>query len=274
VAKTYALDFAHKHLVARYVCLASVRDPAGAREVERLAAGVKAVTTWHTTRVLQECREACGGEGYMSRSRLPALKADADIFTTFEGDNTVLMVWIGRLLLMEALRGPDGDGKSEAPAPGKSGQEAGQYYQWLLHQREKQMLAQTAASYNQRLATGVEPHQAAAQEQLALFRLARAHMERVVLDEFARGIEDGAEPGVRDMLMRLRDLFALGVIEEGRAWFLENGLLQPEESCTVPAQVDDLCAQLAPDAVVLVDAFGIPEECLASEIGPDPALAR
>ncbi len=74
-------------------------DPAGAREVELLAAGLKAWATWNATRTLQTCREACGGEGYISANRLPALKADTDIFTTFEGDNTVLMLWVGRNLL-------------------------------------------------------------------------------------------------------------------------------------------------------------------------------
>src|SRR5699024_10408187 len=40
---------------------------------------------------IQICREACGGAGYMSENRIPQLKADSDIFTTFEGDNTVLL---------------------------------------------------------------------------------------------------------------------------------------------------------------------------------------
>jgi acyl-CoA oxidase len=106
-----------------------------------------------------------------------------------------------------------------------------------------------------------------AQEQLALFRLANAHIERVVLDRFALGIERCAEEGAGLVLGRLRDLFALSVIEQARAWFLENDLLTASESRAVPQAVDDLCAQLAPDAVALVDAFGIPDECLASPIG-------
>jgi len=38
---------------------------------------------------LQACREVCGGEGYDARNRFGRLKADADIFTTFEGANAV-----------------------------------------------------------------------------------------------------------------------------------------------------------------------------------------
>jgi acyl-CoA oxidase len=263
LAKTYALDFALKHLVERRVFTAAGQDTAGVREVERLAAGIKAATTWHTTRVLQTCREACGGEGYMCSNRLPALKADADIFTTFEGDNTVLMVWIGRLLLTETLRAA-GSGGGE---PADVLREPSQRYRWLLRRREEEMLAQTVTSYQRRIADGAAPHEAAAQEQLALFRLAAAHIERVVLDQFALGIERCAESGVQGILGALRDLFALSVLEEARGWLLENELMTPAESRGVVREADELCASLAPEAVALVDSFGIPEECLDSPIG-------
>ena len=36
------------------------------RELESRAAGTKALGTWHATRTIQECREACGGAGYLA----------------------------------------------------------------------------------------------------------------------------------------------------------------------------------------------------------------
>ncbi len=62
-------------------------DEKARRELESRAAGTKALGTWHATRTIQECREACGGAGYLSVNRFAALKADTDVFTTFEGDN-------------------------------------------------------------------------------------------------------------------------------------------------------------------------------------------
>ena len=44
-------------------------------------------------------REACGGAGYLAENRLIALKADTDVFTTFEGDNTVLTQLVAKALL-------------------------------------------------------------------------------------------------------------------------------------------------------------------------------
>jgi acyl-CoA oxidase len=62
----------------------------------RAPAGTKALGTWHATRTIQECREACGGAGYLAVNRFAALKADTDVFTTFEGDNTCCCSWSPR----------------------------------------------------------------------------------------------------------------------------------------------------------------------------------
>src|SRR5699024_3346324 len=69
------------------------------RELETRAAGVKALATWHATHSIQTAREACGGAGYMTENLLPGLKADTDVFTTFEGDNTVLLQQVAKGLL-------------------------------------------------------------------------------------------------------------------------------------------------------------------------------
>ncbi len=69
------------------------------RELESRAAGIKALNTWHATATIQACREACGGQGYLSENRLADLRADTDVFTTFEGDNTVLLQLVAKGLI-------------------------------------------------------------------------------------------------------------------------------------------------------------------------------
>src|SRR5256714_415210 len=101
LATTYALHFAQSALVAS---LHSARDGDSAdayeqRAIETVAACLQAVSTWHSTQTIQTCREACGGAGYLSVNRLTELRADTDIFTTFEGDNTVLLQLVAKGLL-------------------------------------------------------------------------------------------------------------------------------------------------------------------------------
>ena len=88
-------------------------DAANFRQVETTAAGLKAFSTWNTTHTLQTAREACGGEGYLTINRFAALKADSDIFTTFEGDNTVLMQLVAKNLLTDFAATFKGRSKSQ-----------------------------------------------------------------------------------------------------------------------------------------------------------------
>jgi acyl-CoA oxidase len=50
-----------------------------------------------TTAVLQECQEAIGGK-VIYQNRIDALKNDTEIYTTFEGDNTVLMQLVAKIV--------------------------------------------------------------------------------------------------------------------------------------------------------------------------------
>src|SRR3954449_11695568 len=103
LATTYALHFAQERLVADVhdVFTNEAADDRARRELETLAAGVKAVATWHATATIQTCREACGGAGYLRANRFAALKADTDVFTTFEGDNTILLQLAAKNLLTD-----------------------------------------------------------------------------------------------------------------------------------------------------------------------------
>ncbi|WP_369815495.1 acyl-CoA dehydrogenase family protein [Corynebacterium sp. EPI-003-04-2554_SCH2473622] len=97
LARTYALTLLQNRILERYDDMLnkqasgqwSVTDPTeeqlfASREMESLAAAVKAASTEHANKTLQEMREACGGAGYMSENLLTTLRADADIYSTFE----------------------------------------------------------------------------------------------------------------------------------------------------------------------------------------------
>jgi hypothetical protein len=101
VARSYALAFAQNQLLATLHEVQSVDDPdpEEQRELESRAAGLKAANTWHATAAIQQAREACGGAGYLAENRLIELRADTDVFTTFEGDNTVLCQLVAKNLL-------------------------------------------------------------------------------------------------------------------------------------------------------------------------------
>ena len=71
------------------------------QDLETLAAALKPRRTWHALDTLQDCREACGGAGFLTENRLTSLRADLDVYATFEGDNTVLLQLVAKRLLAD-----------------------------------------------------------------------------------------------------------------------------------------------------------------------------
>ncbi|MEU1488053.1 acyl-CoA dehydrogenase [Streptomyces sp. NPDC005752] len=297
IARTYALHFAQDVVRTQlHEVFSGIKDDAYARrQLESRAAGTKALGTWHATRVVQECREACGGAGYLSVNRFAALKADSDIFTTFEGDNHVLLQLVAKGLLTHyASEFEDLDQlgtvryvtglavetviektsvhkllervRDLLPGGDEWDQEAGlldsEYQLAMLRYREEHMLAGVA----RRLKRGVDqkrsPGVVFSQVQDHVIAVAHAHVERLVLEAFVDKVRALPESGNKVALGLLCDLFALSTIEADRAWFMEHGRLTVQRSKAISREVNDLCRKVRPLAVDFVDAWGIPPEML------------
>ncbi|MEH0401511.1 acyl-CoA dehydrogenase [[Kitasatospora] papulosa] len=297
LARTYALHFAqdvvrtHLHEV-----FSGIKDDAyECRQLESRAAGTKALGTWHATRVVQECREACGGAGYLAVNRFAALKSDSDIFTTFEGDNHVLLQLVAKGLLTHyASEFEDLDQlgmvrhvtglavetvieKTSAhkllervrdllPGGDEWDQEAGlrdsEYQLAMLRYREEHMLAGVARRLKRGIDQKRDPGAVFSQVQDHVIAVAHAHVERLVLEAFVDKLRAQPEGGNKVALGLLCDLFALSTIEADRAWFMEHGRLTVQRSKAISREVNDLCRKVRPLAVDLVDAWGIPPEML------------
>ncbi|KAF3584270.1 hypothetical protein F2Q69_00025982 [Brassica cretica] len=91
------MSFAANDMKMMYV----KRTPETNKEIHVVSMGLKALLTWHNMRTLQECREACGGQGVKTENRVGHLKGDYDVQTTFEGDNNVLMQQVSKALFAE-----------------------------------------------------------------------------------------------------------------------------------------------------------------------------
>ncbi|MEU0796994.1 acyl-CoA dehydrogenase [Amycolatopsis sp. NPDC005961] len=287
LAKTYALSFAQEELVAKLHDIDSSAPEEEQRELESRAAGLKALNTWHATATIQAAREACGGSGYLAENILPGLKADTDVFTTFEGDNTVLLQLVAKGLLTSYKQ--DFEDLSplatarfftdqvvsailERTSVRKAleslteGSDADVFFsrEWqlrLFEDREEHVVEGVAKRLRKAASDPFGVFNAA---QDHVLRAGRVHVERLVLEAFAAAIPRCEDPDARTLLDRVCDLYALSAIEEDLAWFLGHGRLTASRGKAVTAAVNGLCAQLRPHARTLVDAFAIPEQFLAA----------
>jgi acyl-CoA oxidase len=293
LAATYAYSFAQEELVGTMhdVQGAEDLDEGAQRELESRAAGLKAAQTWHATRTIQMAREACGGAGYLQENRLPHLKADTDVFTTFEGDNTVLLQLVAKGLLTgyrEAFGSLDGWGRVGFIAdmvretvlertaargliarlvdavPGRDDEVPLLDRGWqlkMLEDREQHLLDSAIRRLRRGAdSSGTRPFDVFNDVQDHVLRTAQAHVDRIVLEAFVAGIERTTDAGAKALLERVCDLYALTTIEADRAWFLEHGRLTPNRSKALTASVNALLKDLRPHMVTLVDAFAIPED--------------
>lgn len=282
LAKTYAVHFGLQYLTSRFLN----RTESEMQDIEALAAGMKSYSTWSTRDILQECREACGGKGYLSENRINALKNDTEIYTTFEGDNTVLMQLVAKNRLAEFRKsfGEMGSfgiinyvyenartaiAEKNPIITRKTDDEHlldNQFHLQAFVHREKTILASAARRIKKLIDEGLEAYDAFNVVQHQMIDVAEAYLERVVLEQFQITIEKVEDVKTKEILLKLNQLYALSQIEKNKGWYLEDGYMEAVKTKAIRKMVNQLCWDIRPDAVSLVNAFDIPESCLAAPI--------
>jgi acyl-CoA oxidase len=277
LAAAYAADFAMNELVRSYGGIAG-----DTRDVEGQAAALKAYASDLAVDTLHACRQACGGEGYMATSRITQHMADADIFTTFEGANSVLLQLVakgllteyreqfGELKLWSAVRYMTGRAAEvladlDPIGPRRSDPEHlrdPDFHAAAFRYREERLLGSLARRLKARIDDGEDSFTALNACQDHALAVGNAYAERVVLDAMQRAEAAADEEPFAVPLRRLSALYALSRIEADLGWFMEKGYIEGGKARAIRAEINTLCAEIRPDAGALVDAFGIPDALL------------
>ncbi|WP_062073205.1 acyl-CoA dehydrogenase family protein [Demequina sediminicola] len=298
IARSYALGFAQNELISALVKVqgGEPSTEADQRDLETRAAGLKAVSTWFANDTVQEAREACGGAGYLSENQLVEMRRDVDIFATFEGDNTVLMQLVAKALLtdyrkewseldrtgvVQASARVAGEQMVEATSvnlvlekladavrrkPEETTLTDRRWHALMFEERARHSLESLARRMRAASKSGGDQFEAfnALGEHVQF--VAKAHMERVILQAFIDALDECEEGEHKQTLDRLCSLFALGSIHDQRAWFMEHNRISSSRSKAIGEQLDVLCRELRPHALSLVEGLGIPEEWLGAAI--------
>ncbi len=305
LATTYAASFAHEQLLTKFdqVFSGEADSDDDRQDLETLAAALKPLSTWHALETLQEAREACGGAGFLAENRLVGLRADLDIYATFEGDNHVLLQLVAKRLLSDysrrfanadfgvlaryvveqaADKTMNGSGlRSLAQTVADFGSTARSVGQLRDASAQRQLLTDRVETMVGEVAAKLRPAAKLSKKGAAdLFNLhqseiieaARAHAELLQWEAFTEAVDgptgqaSGMDDGTRVVLTWLRDLFGLGLVEKHLAWYLMNGRLSPSRARAVGLYTERLSARLRPHAQDLVSAFGYGPEHVRAAI--------
>ena len=308
LAQTYAMSFAHEVFLEKFdaVFSGAADTDADREDLETLAAALKSLSTWNALDIIQEAREACGGQGFLAANRLTQLRADLDIYATFEGDNNVLLQLVAKRLLTDYSRT-----FAKADAGVMAHYVAGQVNEAVVNRSGLRRLAQSVADFGStarsvgyvrdtdsqrqlltdrvetmtaelagklRSASKLPRPQAAAlfnRHQNALIETAKAHGELLQWEAFTEALETVEHEGNRQVLTWLRDLFGLGLIEKNLAWYVIHGRLSDHRAQAITDYIDDrLLPRLRPHALALTDAFELAPEHIRADIATGEEQVR
>ncbi|XP_054437870.1 peroxisomal acyl-coenzyme A oxidase 3 [Pteronotus mesoamericanus] len=297
LATAYALDHFSKSLFLDLVRMqqgllgkdSSARQAELGREIHALASGGKSLASWTTQRGIQECREACGGHGYLAVNRLGDLRDDNDPNCTYEGENNIMLQQTSNYLL--SLLGCGGPGGTRFKSPLKSVNFLEGYpailgrrfeaaslqdcldsavplaaYEWLVCY----LLRESHEKLNQEKRSGSSDFEARNNSQVYHCRsLALAFLELVVARRFHEYTHQPSVPApLRAVLQRLSALYSLWSLSQHMALLYRGGYCSGERAGKlVESAILELCAQLKDDAVALVDVIAPPDFILDSPIG-------
>lgn len=302
LARVYAAQFTHHQLSDRFHQIFSGEHDTDAdrQDLETLAAAAKPLSTWLALDVLQEAREACGGAGFMAENRLTGLRADFDVYVTFEGDNNVLLQLVGKRLLTDF-----GREMAKMNVAGAVRYVADQAADMTMHRTPLRRVQQSIRDWGSKARSATELRDTEVQRELLedrveslveqvamalkdsrdadaatafemfndhqhqLIEAAKAHGELLQWEAFTEALDQIRDPGTKKVLTWMRDLFGLTLIEENLDWYLLNGRLSTQRARTVTSYINRLLPRLRVHARDLVEAFGYSPEMIGAPIGTD-----
>ncbi len=282
IVKAYVYHITLDNMIKQYSDVSIVDK----RKIETQVAGLKAIITSFSNTTIQECREACGGKGYLAENRIADIKADVDIFTTFEGDNNVL--------LQLAAKGILSDFKAEFNSGGfssvlkiistqisdklttintlytnKVDREHlydAKFHKHAFHYRTRRLTYTLAMRIRDYIKKGIPPYQAFLKVQTHLITLGKAYSSELAYKTYCDFTATITDKKNKLLFEKMGSLYALHEIRQDASWYLEQGYIGGTKSKAIRQRTERLCTELRPHIEVLIDGFGIPKNTITAPI--------
>ncbi|KAF9952078.1 fatty-acyl coenzyme A oxidase [Modicella reniformis] len=251
------------------------------KETHATSAGLKAFCTWSTLNAIEACRQTLGGHGYSAYTGLATTYNDFAVHCTWEGDNTILTLQLGRYLVScyrEALNGkaqPEGvdylNHLNTLLTQGCAVKTNEGILDFDIIQQAwgvvtANVVKKAGDDFNECLKGGMNPE--VAYEECSQSRLAAAkiHSFGYVFRRFVQAVKS-APDGLRPVLTKVCFLYGLYSIEQNAGFFLQYRYFTPSQMDYVRAQVNVLCREVRQEYIPLIDAFNYTDYMINSPLG-------
>lgn len=261
-------------------------------EIHSIVSVMKPLITWTCRDAIRECREACGGHGYLRAANLGNLCVNHEPTVTYEGDNNVLPQQTSNWLLRQwaevqagsPVSSPLGSVDFLASGPlilkrkfrgSKIGDVMSNNFvketnEWLLCW----LVVQTQQRVNQGVQSGLDNF--SARNKAQVYRaaiLSRVYGEMLVqkycIIRLTRLVPSNPESRSLALLLeKILLLYSLSCLEKHLATLYQGGYCEgPQMADLIRESVLLLCEQLKPEAVSIADALAPPDFVLNSALG-------
>mmetsp|Transcript_120869 Transcript_120869/g.277150 ORF Transcript_120869/g.277150 Transcript_120869/m.277150 type:complete len:670 (-) Transcript_120869:105-2114(-) len=254
------------------------RDSAAAEmpELHATLSGLKVWSTLYAHESIEDCRKACGGQGYLRSSGVCALTTDFTEPATVEGEQVILSLQTARFLIKAAAEAEAGRpvvGSVEylnvAPmtaVEARNWQGQTQLLLDLFRDRAARFARKLSASFNKERSQGKSFDIALNAVAILAYKAAECHSLYAMVSNNHRALMELVEPGnERKAAERLLDLLMLIRLREQAGDWL--GVLTEPALDSANDRINELLGEIRPDCVGLVDAFGWSDSELKSTLG-------
>jgi len=267
LAKSICLNVALNQIKTIYSQNA-VNEPT--MDVIRFCCVIKPMVTWNLRDVATRSVERSGGQGYLSCNRLAESIGFAHSGITAEGDNSILMQKVAKELMgsveKKEYKLPELTQCPMRELPNKEKISDVETLLNLIKWREISLIKELGKVSYEKMAKGGTFYDVWMKEDNYLVQgLALAFGERVVA-EFCTNELRLCPSGVRKVLDLMVRTYLAHVVLENLSWYLIHGTVNAKAATELKSTYREWIHEIHPQALNIVNAFGIPEHLLTAPI--------
>jgi len=252
---------------------------AAAAELPELHATLSGLKVWSTMwahTLIEDCRKACGGQGYLRSSGVCNLSTDFAEPATVEGEQVIMSLQLARFLMKSVDDLNEGrpivgsvEYLKEQPLgkirmrswKGETDQLIG-----LLRDRAARFAKKLSVAFKAATAKGLSFDAAINSVAVLAYKAAECHSAYIFVRNNRLALEENVpDAAVKTALTRLLDLVCLMQIRENSGDWMNA--LDEEQVDLISERINELLDEIRPDCVGLVDGFGFDDYMLDSTLG-------